>query len=115
MSATPLPVYLDEDVSVLVAKMAIARGFQVTTTQQAGRIGATDAEQLAFAAASGMALLTHNRVDFEALARAYVLEHRHHAGILLAVRRPPREIAHRLCALLSKPSGTNLADQVRYL
>jgi len=43
-----IPVYLDEDVDVLVANLLESRGFQATTAQQAGQLGRTDAEQLAF-------------------------------------------------------------------
>ena len=115
MSDPSIPVYLDEDVSVLVAKLAITRGFRVITTLEAGRLGATDADQLAYAASSGMALLTHNRVDFEALDREYAVQGLTHAGILLAIRKPPQEIARRLCALLSKTKLEEIAGQVRYL
>jgi hypothetical protein len=39
--------YLDEDVDVLLADLVRARGFEVETTQKAGQIGKSDAEQLA--------------------------------------------------------------------
>jgi hypothetical protein len=35
-------VYLDEDVDVLVASLLQSRGFQATTAQQAGKLGATE-------------------------------------------------------------------------
>jgi hypothetical protein len=60
--------YLDEDVSVLIAALLRARSFAVTTTVEAANPGAADEEQLSYAAANGMAILTHNRIDFERLA-----------------------------------------------
>jgi Protein of unknown function (DUF433)/Domain of unknown function (DUF5615) len=41
-------LYTDEDVDVLIADLLRARGFNVLTTQDAGRLHATDEEQLAF-------------------------------------------------------------------
>jgi hypothetical protein len=66
-----IDLYLDEDVDVLVGELLRARGFRVTTTQAAGQVGTTDANQLAFATSQGKALVTHNRVHFEALAQRY--------------------------------------------
>jgi hypothetical protein len=47
-----IELYLDEDVDVLIADLLRARGFSVLTTRDAGRLHATDEEQLAFAAAA---------------------------------------------------------------
>ena len=41
-----IDLYLDEDVNVVVSDLARARGFRVATTQDAGQIGKSDAEQL---------------------------------------------------------------------
>lgn len=62
-----IDVYLDEDVSVLVARLVRARGFTARTAVEAGQLHASDAQQLAYATGQNMALLTHNRVDFELL------------------------------------------------
>ena len=64
-----IEVYLDEDVDVLVADLLRARGFVAITTREAGNLHANDADQLAFAVAQQKTLLTHNRADFEGLAR----------------------------------------------
>jgi hypothetical protein len=63
-----ISVYLDEDVDVVIAELLRSRGFTATTTVAAGRQGASDEEQLIFAAEQGHTLLTHNRADFDALA-----------------------------------------------
>ena len=68
MSQLFIDLYLDEDANVLIADLVRARRFQVTTTQAAGLKGTTDANQLAFATSQKKAILTHNRVHFEALA-----------------------------------------------
>ncbi len=46
MSQLFIELYLDEDVSVLVADLLRARGFIAMTTQEAGRTGENDASQL---------------------------------------------------------------------
>jgi len=67
-----IELYLDEDVDVLVADLLRARGFVATTTRDAGKLQASDAEQMACAVGRQETLLTHNRADFEALARTYL-------------------------------------------
>lgn len=108
-------LYLDEDVSVLVAALLRARGFRATTTLEAGRLGSSDAEQLAHAVNLRSTFLTHNRADFESLARQYFAARQSHYGIIIAVRRPPRDLAQRLMRLLNQASSDELENQVRYL
>lgn len=115
MSRLFIGLYLDEDVSVLVADLIRARGFAVATTQEAGRLGATDEEQLAHATGLRMTFLTHNRADFEQLAREYFAADRNHFGIIVAVRRPPREIAKRLLQVLNTVTADEMENQLRYV
>jgi uncharacterized protein DUF5615 len=44
-----IELYLDEDVDVLIADLLRARGFKVTTTQEIGKLGKDDEEQLEYA------------------------------------------------------------------
>jgi hypothetical protein len=46
-------VYLDEDVSVLVADLVRARGFEAITPRDSGHLGRTDIEQLRYATELG--------------------------------------------------------------
>ena len=43
-----ISLYIDEDVDVLVAELLRARRFDALTTRDAGRLGQSDADQLAF-------------------------------------------------------------------
>ena len=115
MSRRFIRFYLDEDVSVLVAKLLRARGFDVRTTLDAGNLGASDDRQLDFAAQNGLAIITHNRVHFEALARQCLAAHRDHHGIVIAVRRPAHEIARRLLTVLDTTTPEEMKDQLRYV
>ena len=115
MSQLFIDLYLDEDVNVLLADLLRARGFRVTTTQAAGQVGKTDENQLAFAASQRKAILTHNRVDFEALAQRYFEEKKSHSGIIIAVRRPPKELSRRVLILLDSLTADEIADEIRYI
>lgn len=108
-------LYLDEDVDVLVARLLRARAFTVRTTLEAGRLGATDEEQLAYASAHGLVMLTHNGRDFENLHRQWESETRNHCGILIATRRSPYELAQRLLKLLNQLSADEFHNQLFYV
>jgi hypothetical protein len=56
----------------LGADLLRARGFVATTTRDAGKLQASDAEQMACAVGRQETLLTHNRADFEALVRTHL-------------------------------------------
>lgn len=115
MSRLFVSLFLDEDVSVLIAKLVAARGFSALTTLEAGRLRSTDSDQLAFAAAQTRAILTHNRVHFESLAQQYIDEGRSHSGIIIAFRRPPHEIARRLLLLLNRITADEMDNQLLYI
>lgn len=108
-------LYLDEDVNVPLADLRRARGFQVTTTREAGQIGKSDGEQLAFASSREQAILTHNRIAFEALGRQYFNEGWPHSGIIIAVRRRPMELLHRVLVLLNPVAADEIENQIRYI
>ena len=101
MSRLFIELYLDEDVDVLVATLLRARGFEALTAVEAGMLGRDDADQLEFAAQHQRAFLTHNRIDFEDLVQSYYAAGRPHEGVIIAVRRPPHEIAARLLRVLN--------------
>ena len=110
-----IELYLDEDVDVLIAQVIRARGFVVITTQEAGQLRNSDAEQLAYAVSQRKALLTPNRVHFEALTQTYCAAGQPHDGIIVAVRRPPRDIARRLLRILNSVSAEEMHNHVRYI
>jgi predicted nuclease of predicted toxin-antitoxin system len=115
MSRLFIGLYLDEDVNVLVATLLRARGFGATTAHDVGQLGKSDAEQLAYAVGRQMTLLTHNRADFEDLDRQYRDAGQTHHGIIIAVRRPPQEIARRLLIILNQVTADEMDDQVRFI
>ncbi len=82
-------LYLDEDVSVLMAALLRSRGLDAVTAVAEQMLGLDDSAQLAHAAALGRCVLTHNRVHFESLHRQYLASGRDHAGIVIATRSCP--------------------------
>ncbi|HZS09319.1 MAG TPA: DUF5615 family PIN-like protein [Blastocatellia bacterium] len=110
-----IELYLDEDVSVLVADLLRARGFSATTTRDADQLHRDDEEQLAYAVSQERAFLTHNRADFEALALKYFEAGLIHYGIIIAVRHPPQELVRRLLLILNHVTADEMQNQVRYI
>lgn len=115
MSRLFISLYLDEDVSALIGTLVRSRGLSATTTLAAGNTGKSDAAQLAFAATRQLAILTHNRADFERLAAEYYTQNQPHAGIIIAVRRTPYEITSRLLKLMNDISAEEMDNQVMYI
>ena len=107
--------YLDEDEDVLVSELLKSRGFRAITARDAGQLGKSDSDQLAYAAEAGLTLLTHNRADFEELHRQYLADGRSHAGVIIAVRRSPYEIAERLLQLLDAVTADEIQNQLLYI
>ena len=110
-----IELYLDENVSVLVAKILRARGFNVTTTDEAGQKGTTDLEQLQFAFEKGFAIVTMDRVDFEFLANEYFSSGKHHAGIFIAADNSPQVIAQNLADHMDRITADEMMNQVIYI
>lgn len=75
--------YLDEDISPRVAE--ILRGYQVdvTSAHEVYMEGASDRQQMEYAASKGMAMVTRNRNDFVRLTVQFFNEQRPHCGVLI--------------------------------
>lgn len=115
MSRLFIELYLDEDVHVVIADLLQGRGFLAKTVRDVGQLEKSDEEQLAYAVSQRKTLLTHNRHDFEALAREYASAGKTHYGIILAVRYPPYEIVRRLMRFLNDVTADEMKNQVRYI
>ena len=108
-------LYLDEDVSVEVAKLLRAGQCDALTTAGAKRLGASDRDQLEFSTSEGRVLVTHNRRDFERLARIRFEASMSHGGLIIAVRRPPRLMADRILQILNRFSSDEMVDRIVYI
>ncbi len=110
-----IEIYLDENVHVLIAKILRSQGFKAVTTQEVERKGASDPEQINYASEQGYAILTHNRTDFEELAKDYFDAGKNHCGIIIAADNSPQEIARRLAAVLNDFTADEMKNQIIYI
>jgi hypothetical protein len=98
-----------------VAGILRSRGFAAITAQEAGNKGLSDNRQLEFAVSQEMAILTHDRADFEQLAKIYFEENKTHHGIIIAYPRKPHIIAGRLSTLYQSFTADEMRNQIIYI
>jgi Dephospho-CoA kinase len=110
-----IELYLDENVSILVAKILRARGFKVVTTDDVAHKGLSDSDQLQFAVEKGFAIATMDRVDFESLANEYFSSGKHHPGIFIVADNSPQVIAQGLADYLDRITADEMMNQVIYI
>ncbi|CCH99488.1 MAG: DUF5615 family PIN-like protein [Microcystis sp.] len=107
-------LYMDEDVSALVATLLRSRGLDVTTVPEQSTLGKTDSEQLEFAASLGRCLVTHNRVDFERLHLQFIEEGREHCGIIVVPQKTAYEVVQRVGVLVNTLTVDSINNQLLY-
>jgi predicted nuclease of predicted toxin-antitoxin system len=105
-------LYMDEDMSALVATLLRSRGLDVTTVPEQSTLGKTDSEQLEFAASLGRCLVTHNRVDFERLHLQFIEEGREHCGIIVVPQKTAYEVVQRVGVLVNTLTVDSINNQL---
>jgi predicted nuclease of predicted toxin-antitoxin system len=96
-------LYFDRHIMTRLAVDLRERGFNVLTTEEAGKDTASDEEQLAFATSEGRSILTFNIRDFAPLHEHWTATNRPHAGIVVSRQLGNRQygvILHRMVRLL---------------
>jgi predicted nuclease of predicted toxin-antitoxin system len=103
--------HLDESVNPAIAEGLRLRGIDCTTSREAGLLGASDEEQLAFAMSHHRTLVTTDD-DFLALA-----PHHSHAGVLYwhQERRSIGEVIRRIVRLCEQHTPEAIRNQVMFL
>ena len=99
----------------VIGYLVTARRFRAVTARDAGRLGYSDPEQLAYAAEQGLCVVTHNRRHFQNLHYQYLAEDQRHSGIIIAFRRRPPEIFNRLLPLLNRITADEMQNQLLYI
>ncbi len=84
-------LYFDRHIMIRLAVDLRGRGFDVVTTEEAGKDTASDEEQLAFSTSQGRAILTFNIRDFAPLHEAWQAAERPHAGIIVSQQLGSRQ------------------------
>ncbi len=104
--------HLHESVSNAIALGLRRRGMNVTTTSEAGLIGVSDREQIAFALFENQILTTHDD-DFVILHRSGII----HAGITYCnqKRRSIGEILNTLILIWETLEPEDMNNQLEFL
>ena len=96
-----MKLYLDENIPAVFCTTLAAHGVDCLTTQQAGHLGLSDVQQLAFATTEGRALVTFNRKDFLPLVQQWQESNRTHAGLILSKELPVPELLRNTAGIFS--------------
>lgn len=105
---TAIRIYLDENVHGFLADALKLRGWEAFTTAEKDRLGASDPDQIDFAATQGYAILTYDRGDFPRLHYERMELGIEHGGILIGVNRDPHQTLRGLLRLLSNVTAEEL-------
>jgi predicted nuclease of predicted toxin-antitoxin system len=84
LEALFIRLYFDRHIMTRLAVDLRGRGYDVLTTEEAGKATASDEEQLAFATAEKRSILTFNIRDFAPLHETWHAAARPHAGIIVS-------------------------------
>ena len=93
----------------------MAHGVNCLTTQQAGNLGLSDVQQLAFATTEGRALVTFNCKDFLPLVQQCQESSRTHAELILSKELPVPELLRRFRRFLHQHQTDDLDNMVLWL
>ena len=102
----PTGIYIDECVDVGLGEALRLRGIEAGTAADARMLGGQDEEQLLYATARQMAIVTHDGRDFRRLHRRFVGEGRSHSGILVLSPAPLAILALRTAMMVDWLTGT---------
>ncbi|HLG16633.1 MAG TPA: DUF5615 family PIN-like protein [Blastocatellia bacterium] len=111
-------LYLDEDTmdADLVHALRI-RGVDVTTALEQRMVRRADGDHLECARSQQRTLYSFNIGDYQQLHAEYVMEGKHHAGIILArqQRHGIGEQMRRLLRIVARVSAEDMKDRVVFL
>ena len=109
-------LYLDEDTinRALIAGLR-ARNVDVLTAQEAGRIGASDETQLAFAASEQRTIFTFNTRDFVQLHREWLEKGHEHSGIVVSDQLQVGLVLRRFLKLLDARNSVDMRNWLEFL
>lgn len=98
-------LYLDEDITDLLARVLRSAGYDVVSAHEVGRRGKTDREQLMYTIAEGRAILSFNVAHFPNLARWAFDNQIEHCGIAISTQLDFKTLLHHVQALLDNISA----------
>ncbi len=113
-----IQLYTDEHIIPQLARILRTRGYVAQSAIEAGMIGRSDEEHLAYATHHQMAVLTFDHADFVRLARQWAVANRAHAGIIISPQfgsRQMSQLLQSLSRLLDTLTADELCNQVVFL
>ncbi len=111
-------LYFDRHIMSRLAVDLRGQGFDVLTTEEAGKDTASDEEQLAFATAESRAILTFNIRDFAPLHDQWQAANQAHAGIIVSQQLGSRQyglLLQRMLRLLNHFTAEEMAGNFVHL
>ena len=114
--ADPVRLYLDEDAQRTSLIRALrARQVDVLAANEAGQVGVSDADQLAFAVSQQRTIFTFNRGDFVQLHTEYLQQNRIHSGIIVSDQLGIGVVIRSLLRLLDGRSAEEMRSWLEFL
>lgn len=111
-------LYFDRHIMTRLAVDLRGRGYDVLTTQEAGKDTASDEEQLVFATSENRAILTFNIRDFAPLHEEWQAAGRPHAGIIVSQQLGSRQygvLLQRMLRLLNHFTAAEMVSNLVHL
>ena len=102
-----MKLYLDEDISPKVSAILRKKGVDAASAHDSDMLQASDAEQLAFAAAEGRVMVTRNRDDYITLTVQFFDDLKPHEGLIIIPHTIPGFEFSKLASLLAKFAKEN--------
>jgi Domain of unknown function (DUF5615) len=117
MAGLGIRLFTDEDVDADLASELRRHGYEVLSTQEAGRHNQRipDTGQLDFATRQQRAILVHNIDEYITLAKLWHANGQEHCGIILSRRLPIGELVRRLCCHLDRTAPPDEYNTVLFL
>lgn len=111
-------LYFDRHIMRRLAVDLRGRGFDVLTTEEAGKDTVSDEEQLAFATAERRAILAFNIRDFAPLHEQWHAANQVHAGIIVSQQLGSRQyglLLQRMLRLLNQITADEMVSNFVHL
>jgi len=113
-----IKLYLDEDVTPVLARLLRERGYDVVSAIDYGHLEWQDEAHLEYAVQEERALFTYNIRDFARLHQRWRLEGREHYGIIVSSQfsfRELGELLRRMLKLLATKKTEEINNQMLFL
>ena len=113
-----IKLYLDEDVTPMLARRLRERGFDVTSAVELGHLEWADEDHLEYAVSEGRTLYTFNTRHFAQLHQKWQSENKSHCGIIVSPQFSLdafRELLRRTLRILSLWTKETVRNQLLFL